>query len=65
MRDTLAALDAAGIAHAGAGMTSEEAWRPAVLQCRGVRVLAYSFTDHGCCQEDAEGRVGGGANTHT
>jgi poly-gamma-glutamate synthesis protein (capsule biosynthesis protein) len=38
LSDTIAALDAAGIAHCGAGMTEEDARRPAVFEARGVRI---------------------------
>ncbi|HEX9626388.1 MAG TPA: CapA family protein [Acidiferrobacterales bacterium] len=46
LADTMAALDAAGIAHAGAGMNLAAARRPAVLTIDGTRVavLAYSLT---------------------
>jgi poly-gamma-glutamate capsule biosynthesis protein CapA/YwtB (metallophosphatase superfamily) len=45
--ETLATLDAAGIAHAGAGSNLAEAWKPAVLERNGLRILLYSFSDHG------------------
>ena len=44
--DTLAHLDAAGIAHAGAGRNSGEAMRPAILDVAGLRVGALSITDN-------------------
>lgn len=37
---TLQALDAAGVQHAGAGLTEDEAWRPATITVRG-RTLAF------------------------
>jgi poly-gamma-glutamate capsule biosynthesis protein CapA/YwtB (metallophosphatase superfamily) len=44
MSDTLRTLDAAGIAHAGAGHDAEEAATPAVLDVGGkARVLLFSF----------------------
>src|SRR5262249_50091242 len=43
--DTLAHLDEAGIAHAGAGRNSSEAMRPAILDVAGVRVGALSLTN--------------------
>ena len=46
LADTLAHLDAAGIAHAGAGGNSVEAMRPALLDIAGVRVGALSITDN-------------------
>ena len=46
LADTLKALDAAGIAHAGAGMTFEAARSLAISEVRGVKVglLSYSLT---------------------
>lgn len=47
LRDTLAALDRAGIRYAGAGMDLSAARRPAVLEVAGgvrVAMLAYSLT---------------------
>jgi poly-gamma-glutamate synthesis protein (capsule biosynthesis protein) len=39
----LKTLDAAGIAHAGAGSDAEEAMRPAVLDAGNARLLLFSF----------------------
>lgn len=47
--DTLRLLDAAGIAHAGAGRDLAEASRPAVRLAAGKRVAVLSYCDH---QED-------------
>jgi len=46
LADTLKALDAAGIAHAGAGMSLAEARKPAIATVNGVKVglLSYSLT---------------------
>ena len=47
LQDTLEALDAAGVAHAGAGANIREARRPAGLKIAGERtvaVLSYSLT---------------------
>lgn len=44
--DTLDHLDAAGIAHAGAGRTLAEAAAPAVVDAGGVRVGMIAFTDN-------------------
>jgi len=44
--DTMRALDAAGIAHAGAGATLDEARRPAVLTSRDRRVAVVAFADY-------------------
>jgi poly-gamma-glutamate capsule biosynthesis protein CapA/YwtB (metallophosphatase superfamily) len=44
--DTLAYLDAAGIAHAGAGRNLVAARRPAVVEASGVRIGLVAFTDN-------------------
>lgn len=44
--DTLAYLDAAGIAHAGAGRDLAEARRPALVEAAGVQVGMIAFTDN-------------------
>ena len=44
--DTLAHLDAAGIAHAGAGHDEAEARTPAIIERSGTRVAVVSVTDH-------------------
>lgn len=44
--DTLDHLDRAAIAHAGAGRTSAEARRPAVVEAAGCRVGVISLTDN-------------------
>ncbi|NHA68487.1 CapA family protein [Phycicoccus flavus] len=41
---TVRALDAAGIAHFGAGDTPEQAWAPAVVERRGTRVAFLGCT---------------------
>jgi len=46
LRDTLSALDDAGIAHAGAGADREGARAPAVVDLSGTRVAVVSFTDN-------------------
>ncbi|HEU5246572.1 MAG TPA: CapA family protein [Candidatus Udaeobacter sp.] len=54
LTETLKSLDAAGIAHAGAGNDAEEAMQPAVLSVAGKgRVLLFSFgsTTSGIPQE--------------
>lgn len=56
--ETLERLDAAGIAHAGAGRTSAEARAPAVLESGGVRLAAVSFTDNEPDWEAGEDRPG-------
>ncbi len=43
LSETLKTLDAAGIAHAGAGSDAEEAMQPAVLDAGYARVLLFSF----------------------
>lgn len=42
LSDTLAALDRAGIAVAGAGRDAEAAWRPAILAAPGGRMLVFA-----------------------
>lgn len=44
--DTLRHLDAAGIAHAGAGATPDAARAPAVVDVGGTRVAVVGVTDH-------------------
>jgi poly-gamma-glutamate synthesis protein (capsule biosynthesis protein) len=46
LRDTLDLLDNAGIAHAGAGKTLEQAQRPARFQARELSISAFSLTDN-------------------
>jgi poly-gamma-glutamate capsule biosynthesis protein CapA/YwtB (metallophosphatase superfamily) len=41
--DTVARLDALGIAHSGAGATLEHARAPAMLACRGLRAALLSY----------------------
>jgi poly-gamma-glutamate synthesis protein (capsule biosynthesis protein) len=43
LRDTIATLDAEGIAHCGAGENDVEARRPAILEVRGLRVAFLSY----------------------
>ena len=44
LKDTLAALDRAGVRHAGAGMNRTAAWKPAVLTRDGASVAFLSFS---------------------
>lgn len=44
LSDTTAALEAAGVEFSGAGSSSDEAWAPAVVERRGVRVAFVSCT---------------------
>ncbi len=46
LQDTLALLDAAGIAHVGAGANFELATSPVVLQARGLRMAVIAVSDH-------------------
>jgi poly-gamma-glutamate synthesis protein (capsule biosynthesis protein) len=46
LRDTLDALDDAGIERAGAGRTRGEAWTPAVVDVGDLRVALVAFTDN-------------------
>ncbi len=43
--DTLAALDQAGIAHAGAGRSQEEAHTPAVVTVNGLRIALLAYVN--------------------
>ena len=45
IEDTLAALDALGIRHAGAGLDEAAARRPAVVEVEGLRIAFLSYTD--------------------
>jgi len=45
IEDTLAALDAVGVRHAGAGMDEASARRPAMTEADGLRVAFLSYTD--------------------
>jgi poly-gamma-glutamate capsule biosynthesis protein CapA/YwtB (metallophosphatase superfamily) len=44
--DTVAALDRAGIAHAGAGPTLRDAWTPATIAVRGLRIAVLAVADY-------------------
>jgi poly-gamma-glutamate synthesis protein (capsule biosynthesis protein) len=43
IEDTIAGLDALGIAHAGAGATLADARRPAIVECSGWRIALLSY----------------------
>ncbi|MFC5380884.1 CapA family protein [Aquipuribacter nitratireducens] len=65
LRSTLEALDAAGIAHTGAGLTPDEAWEPAVLDVGDRTVALVACTTVRGAQHDiryvAGARQGGAA----
>lgn len=44
LTDTLATLDKAGIAHAGAGLNTKAAWTPAIVDVKGRKVAYLAFT---------------------
>jgi poly-gamma-glutamate synthesis protein (capsule biosynthesis protein) len=44
LSSTMAALDHAGVAHFGAGLTEDDAWRPALLTRHGQRVALLGCT---------------------
>jgi poly-gamma-glutamate synthesis protein (capsule biosynthesis protein) len=44
LKDTLATLDKAGIAHAGAGLNTKAAWTPAIVDVNGRKVAYLAFT---------------------
>lgn len=58
LSDTLAILDHAGIAHAGAGPNLAAAFTPAVFTAAGVRIALVSFTDNEPNWEAGEDRPG-------
>lgn len=43
--DTIAALDAAGVRHAGGGMNEAEARQPAFVEAQGLRIAFLSYTN--------------------
>lgn len=55
LRETLRNLDTAGIRHAGAGLTAEEAQRPAWLSLDGLHIAFLAATDN---QPDWEATAG-------
>jgi len=66
LRDTIAALDAAGIAHSGAGENDMAARRPAILAVGGLRVafLSYAATaDASAAAADTDGVAWGTVDT--
>jgi poly-gamma-glutamate capsule biosynthesis protein CapA/YwtB (metallophosphatase superfamily) len=58
LRDTLAHLDAAGIAHVGAGPDVAAARRPAVVERGGTRVAVVSLSDHPADYAAGPGQAG-------
>lgn len=58
LADTLAALDDAGIATAGAGRDGEAAWRPAILPVSGGRLLVFAV---GCASAGVPAHWAAGA----
>jgi poly-gamma-glutamate capsule biosynthesis protein CapA/YwtB (metallophosphatase superfamily) len=46
LADTLKTLNKAGIAHAGAGMNTTAAWKPAIVVRNGARIAFLSFSDN-------------------
>lgn len=66
LEDTFAALDSAGIAHSGAGRSSDEAWRPAIVRRRDIAVGFLSCTTVVEPQHDLDLSADrGAARTHT
>lgn len=47
LRDTVRYLDAAGLAHAGAGVNRTAAFRPAIIERNGARIAFLSFSQIG------------------
>ena len=56
--ETIAQLERAGIAHAGAGADLAEARRPAVLEARGLRVAVTAWADYPLAWAAEPGRPG-------
>ncbi|MDO8963403.1 MAG: CapA family protein [Coriobacteriia bacterium] len=44
LEDTLAALDEAGVKHAGAGLSTKAAWEPAIIEVKGRRIAYVTAT---------------------
>jgi hypothetical protein len=44
LQDTIEVLNTAGIAYAGAGMNTADAWRPAVIERNGKKIAYLSFS---------------------
>jgi poly-gamma-glutamate synthesis protein (capsule biosynthesis protein) len=62
LRNTIAVLDRAGIAHPGAGADLAEAWRPALIESNGIRIafIAASYSsvnDGGATRNDLVARI--------
>lgn len=60
MRDTLAALDAAGVRHFGIGETLDQACEPAIFDVRGTRVAFFGYDG---ITGDTNGATGDSAGT--
>jgi poly-gamma-glutamate synthesis protein (capsule biosynthesis protein) len=58
IRDTIQALDASGIAHAGAGLSAAEAHRPAVLKRGGYTLVLLSYSQDFLGAEEAGSGAG-------
>lgn len=58
LRETITALDRAGIAHAGAGLDRTAALRPALANANGLRVALVACADHPREWEATEWRPG-------
>ncbi|MBD5260578.1 MAG: CapA family protein [Bacteroides sp.] len=54
LRNTIQQLDLLGIAHCGAGLTVDEASKPAILQCRGKKIGIIGLCDN---RDDTVGYV--------
>lgn len=46
LADTIRALESAGIQCTGAGMNEQEAAKPVILNCKGIRIGLLGFTDN-------------------
>ena len=57
LADTLRYLDEQGIAHAGAGMDSAEAGKPAFITVHGIRFAFLAYNDHDVVPTSYEARL--------
>jgi poly-gamma-glutamate synthesis protein (capsule biosynthesis protein) len=63
LRDTLANLDRAGLAHAGAGVNRSAAFRPAIIERNGAKIAYLSYSQIGPSNFAATSRSAGTAYT--
>jgi len=54
INNTIALLDKAGIYHSGAGLNISEAFKPAIIECKGLKFAFFSFNDSDCVPDSYE-----------